>query len=115
MHKPLIGSLLVVTALFLCPARAAAQADAFMYIANIPGESTDDAHKDWINVISLTQSFDAGTKSLSACGDGIEKGLDKAGPLLWLAAVTGQRLGEVRVEVKPDGSLGQTSATVNCT
>ena len=99
MQKHLIGGLLVFTALFLYPARAAAQANTFMYIANIPGDSTDDGHKDWINVSSLTQDFDAASKSASACGGAISKGFDKAGPLLWLAAVTGQRLGEVRIEV----------------
>ena len=98
MHKHLIGSLLVVTALFVCPARAAAQADTFLFIAGIPGDSTDEAHKDWINVFSVAQDFDVAVKA-SACGAAIAKGYDKAGPLLWLAAVTGQRLGEVRIEV----------------
>ena len=102
-QKQLIGGLLVFTALFLYPSRAAAQADTFMYIAGIPGESTDDAHKDWINVTSLTQEFDAASKSASACGAAVAKAFDKAGPLLWLAAVTGQRLGEIRIEVISNG------------
>jgi type VI secretion system Hcp family effector len=69
-----------------------------MLIASIPGNSVDEAHHGWIDVFSLTQSFDASVKS-SACGAAISKGFDKAGPPLWLAAVTGQRLGDVRIEV----------------
>ena len=102
MHKHLIGSLLVVTALFVCPARAAAQGNTFMQVTGILGDSTHEGHKDWIEVISLTQNFEAAVKA-SACSAAVTKGFDKAGPLLWLAAATGQRLGEVKIEVMRGG------------
>ena len=102
MQKHLIGGAIVFAAFFLCPARAAAQlADAFMLVPNIQGESTDVDHRNWIDVISVTQSFDAASKN-SACGAQVTKGFDKSGPPLWLAAVTGQRFDEIRLEfIKP--------------
>jgi type VI secretion system secreted protein Hcp len=104
MRKHLIGGLLAFTTFFLYPARAAAQVtDTFMLAPGIPGDSTDEAHRNWIDVISVTQSFDAAAKASSACGAAITKGFDKAGPLLWLAAVTGQRFAEIRIEVVHPG------------
>ena len=108
MQKHLIGGAIVFAAFFLCPARAAAQnADAFMLVPNIQGESTDEQHRNWIDVVSVAQSFDAASKS-SACGAQVTKAFDKSGPPLWLAAVTGQRFDEIRLEfVKPGEGQAQ--------
>jgi type VI protein secretion system component Hcp len=105
MRTLLIGGLLVFTALFLYPAPAAAQqlTDTFMLVPNTPGDSTDVDHRSWINVISVTQSFDGAAKSTSTCGAAVTKGFDVAGPPLWLAAVTGQRFGEIRIDVVRPG------------
>jgi type VI protein secretion system component Hcp len=95
----LLGGLIVLAVLFLMPAQAAAQlTDTFMLIPGIAGDSVDEAHRSWINVLSLTQSYE-GNRSTSTCGATVTKGFDRSGPPLWLAAVTGQRFLEIRLEV----------------
>ncbi len=87
---------------------AQASVETFMLIPGIQGEATESRHKDWINVVSLRQSLDqvlanpnAGqsSKQRPTCEIEIVKFLDKSGPPLWAAAVTGQVFQEVRIEV----------------
>ncbi len=80
-----------------------AQADTFMFVPGIPGGSIDDRHEDWIDVMSITQTLDSNGKRRSSCEIQASKRLDIAGPLLWVAAVTGQVFPEVRVEVLRPG------------
>jgi type VI secretion system secreted protein Hcp len=83
--------------------------DAFLKIDTIPGESTDEKHKDWISILSYTHSVSqAGSGSRSDAGGGaagrvdhsslnVVKSLDKASPKIMVAVCTGEHIKEVRI------------------
>jgi type VI secretion system secreted protein Hcp len=85
--------------------------DSFLKIDVIPGESTDDKHKDWIEVLSFSHgvsqpasgsSSTAGGRSAERCDHqdfSIVKTLDKASPKLALFCCNGQHIKEVKVEL----------------
>lgn len=77
----------------------------FLKVDGIPGESTDDAHPDWIDVLSFNMGV---TRSASASSRGgasseradfqdfaIVKLLDKASPKLAIACADGTHISEV--------------------
>jgi len=85
--------------------------DAFLKIDGIPGESTDDKHKDWIEILSYSWGVSQ-TASGSASTSGgasseradfqdfsIVKALDKASPKLALACADGTHIKEVIIEL----------------
>ena len=85
--------------------------DVFLKIDGIPGECTDDKHKDWIEVLSfehiITQpksatKSSAGGASTERCEHGdfiIEKHLDKASPKIYEACSSGKHLKDVTIEL----------------
>ncbi len=86
--------------------------DAFLKISTIPGESTDDKHKDWIEVLSFSHGVAQPTASQARSASGahttgrvdisdfsIVKALDKASPKLNLACCTGEHIPDVVVEL----------------
>jgi type VI secretion system secreted protein Hcp len=85
--------------------------DAFLKIKTIPGESTDDKHKDWIEVLWYHHGVSQpSTGSRSSGGEAageranhrdfrIRKTLDKASPKLELACCNGEHIGEVILEL----------------
>jgi type VI secretion system secreted protein Hcp len=89
--------------------------DAFLKIDGIPGESTDDKHKNWIEVLSyhhgLTQpvsstASSAGGASAERVNFGafsISKLVDKATPKLFEACCTGKHIKEITLEVCRSG------------
>jgi len=81
---------------------ASAATDTYMLVPGIAGGSLDVRHANWIDVLSLSQGW-SGVKKTNSCDVSIVKDLDIAGPKLWGAAVTGQALGEVRIEVFHSG------------
>jgi type VI secretion system secreted protein Hcp len=91
--------------------QALAQTDTFLNMGTIKGSSTDVRHRDWIDVISLTQTLEISQSSArggqagrhAACSLEVIKHLDIAGPLLWSAAVTGQVFREVQIDVSSQG------------
>jgi type VI secretion system secreted protein Hcp len=84
------------------PIAAFAQ-NVFVLVPGITGGSTDQAHVGWIDVLSITQGWDSGKKS--ACQISLTKLIDVSGPRLWLAAVTGQMFGEIRIEAVKGGEI----------
>jgi type VI secretion system secreted protein Hcp len=85
--------------------------DAFLKIETIPGESHDDKHKDWIEVlnyeVSVTQ-VSAGSRSSGGARTGgradfadlsITHTIDKATPKLKLACANGEHIGKVILEL----------------
>lgn len=85
---------------------AYAQYHTYMYVPGIPGSAYEENHKDWIEVLSMSQGV-IGTKKSVACSDlSIMKYLDQAGPLLWAAAAMGQVFPEVRIELITPGLSG---------
>ena len=92
---------------------AYASPDIFLKIDGIPGESTDDNHKDWIDVLS----FDHGVaqKKESTCSNPtvsqdratfsditIVKSADKASPKLSVACSNGDHISQVTLEICKD-------------
>ena len=85
--------------------------DAFLKIDGIPGESTDDKHKDWIEI----QSFNFGMEQPSSATDSsagggttervnlddlsIVKHLDKASPKIYESCCNGKHLKDVTLEL----------------
>ena len=75
------------------------QVETFMLIPGIPGSSIDAGHKDWIEVLSMSQGASSVKKSVACSDVTIMKLLDQAGPMLWAAAAGRQLFPEVRIEV----------------
>jgi len=85
--------------------------DAFLKIDGIPGESTDDVHKEWIEILSYSHGITQPTSSTasSAGGAGAErcqhqdfvivKYLDMASPKLYEYCSSGKHVKEVILEL----------------
>jgi type VI secretion system secreted protein Hcp len=96
--KRLVGRPLLAGALAAAGVSAAlpASADTFLFLENVPGETADEKHKDWIDILSYTQTFrnsgstTGGAAGKVTCGDiTILKGIDKSSPKLLEAVVKG--------------------------
>ncbi|MCD6394277.1 MAG: type VI secretion system tube protein Hcp [Planctomycetes bacterium] len=80
--------------------------DGFMQIGNIPGESEDQNHRDWIEVLSyhqgITMDVDSGASHPSGVAEFSEitviKRIDKATPLLAFCCAQGQHIPQVTIE-----------------
>lgn len=98
--------------------------DAFLKIDGIPGESTDDKHKDWLEVIAFGHHMEqpASATASSAGGATAERVnhgtfdvvhlLDKSSPKLAEACCTGRHLKEVVLELCRAGGDKLTYAEV---
>lgn len=85
--------------------------DAFLKIDGVPGESTDDKHKDWIEVLSFSHGISQpATSSASAAGGrgaerckhadfSVVKALDKSTAKLALYCCNGSHVKEVKLEL----------------
>jgi len=81
--------------------------DAFMQITDIPGESTDQNHNDWIEINSFTHSVIQPTSASASSSGGasaeranfstfdITKDVDKSSPKLYEASFTGTHIKEI--------------------
>jgi type VI secretion system Hcp family effector len=97
--------LVVLACLASATSSAAADTLTFLVIPGIPGESVVRGYENAIDLYSVTQSFTAGAKAGTACTVTFTKGIDRSGPLLWAAAVTGQILPDVRLDIVRAGDL----------
>lgn len=85
--------------------------DAFLKIDGIPGESTDDKHKDWIEVLSYSYGVSQRASGSASTAGGataeradfgdfsIVKSLDKAAPKIFEACAGGKHLKTVTLEL----------------
>src|ERR1051325_6539993 len=85
--------------------------DAFLKIDVIPGESTDDKHKDWIEILSYDFGMDQPSSATdSSAGGGttepvnsddfkIVKHLDKASTKIYETCCTGKHIATVTLEL----------------
>ncbi len=85
--------------------------DAFLKIANIDGESTDDAHADWMEILSFSTGVSQTASASASSGGGgssqradfddfsIVKALDLASPLISVACADGTHIDEVVLEL----------------
>lgn len=89
--------------------------DAFLKIETIPGECTDEAHGEWIEVLSYSHGMaqrssgsvsSGGSLSAERCDHqefSVVKTLDKASPLLALSCSNGEHIPEVKLELCRSG------------
>lgn len=108
------GVLAVCLSAFGAHSAAAQTTLAFMSVPNIPGDSTVLHYENQIELFSVTQSFTPTIKA-SACSVAVTKGFDRSGPALWAAAVTGQSLGEVKIQILKAGGDMQRFYTLTLT
>ena len=85
--------------------------DTFIKIDGIPGESTDDKHKDWIEIVSFDHRIEQPASSTAssvggATAERVNHGtfnvvhqLDKATPKLLEACCTGKHIKDVTIEL----------------
>jgi type VI secretion system secreted protein Hcp len=85
--------------------------DAFIKLDGIPGESTDDKHKDWIELLSFSTGVSQPTSGSASTGGGagaqranfspfsFVKNLDKASPKIGLACADGTHIKEITMEL----------------
>jgi type VI secretion system secreted protein Hcp len=85
--------------------------DAFLKIDGIPGESTDDAHTDWIEVESFSHSLQQPAQATASSAGGataervnhgmfvINHALDKASAKIYEACCTGKHIKDVTLEL----------------
>jgi type VI secretion system Hcp family effector len=90
-------------------------ADNFLQIDGIKGESTDDKHKDWIEILSFSSGVSQMASGSASTSGGattaradfqdfsIVKELDSASPNLALACADGRHIKEVKVELCRSG------------
>ncbi len=89
----------------------------FLYLEGVPGDSTVESHRDWIDVLSFNygirnpSQYGASGSGVAAAGRPqfgdlvITKYLDKASPQLYLMASNGMHIPEARLEVIRRGNL----------
>lgn len=85
--------------------------DAFVKVDTIPGESTDQKHSQWIEVLSFSWGVSQTATGSSSSGGGkaaerashndfsVVKTLDKASPKLFLACCKGDHIKTVTIEL----------------
>lgn len=86
-------------------------ADTYMKIEGIPGESADDKHKDWIEVVGFVHEFTQPASATESSAGGatigrlnmmpfsITKLVDKASPKLYEYCCSGKHLQNVTIEM----------------
>jgi type VI secretion system secreted protein Hcp len=81
--------------------------DSFLKIATVPGESADDKHPEWIEVLSYAWGAShAQSATHGSAGQRVEindfsvvKQLDKASPRLFLLCATGETVADATLEI----------------
>jgi type VI secretion system secreted protein Hcp len=85
--------------------------DSFLQLDGVPGEATDDKHKDWIELLSydhqMAQPVSSTRSSAGGASTGrsqhgdfsITKYIDKASPKLYEAVSNGKHFSKAKIEV----------------
>ena len=85
--------------------------DCFLKIDGVPGESTDDKHSDWIELLSYSHGVSqpgsgaqssGGARSAERCDHedfSVVKSIDKASPKLALFCCNGSHIKEIKMEL----------------
>lgn len=100
-RRPLLQGVFAVAATAAVAGPAPALAETFLRLGDIKGESTDQKHKDEIEILSFTQSW---TNSVGSAGGGggagklqcgaitLMKSIDRSSPLLLKAIARGEHI-----------------------
>ncbi len=79
----------------------------FLFLEGVPGASTDDKHKDWIDIIAFTKAMSRSETNSTFSELWLQKDQDKSSPLLALRAANGTRIPRAVLELMQPG---ETSA-----
>ena len=89
--------------LLLWVVSAAPASDMFLLLEGIPGESADNRHKDWIDIIAFTKAMSRSETNLTFSELWLQKDQDKSSPLLALRAANGIRIPRAVLELMQPG------------
>ena len=105
----IVGLMVGIIGILVYAGNAEAAVDMFLKIDSIPGESTDDSHMDWIDVLSMnwgatnTGTTNTGSKDgagiVSVQDFNFAKEVDKSSPKLFLAVANGQSIRDVQFDL----------------
>jgi len=103
MRKTLFAFVAVMS---LAAPRVFAANNTFMLVPGIPGESVDEHHANWIDVVGVTQTLIQGERPSVGpqCSIEVRKHLDISGPLLWFAAVAVQPVDHIQADLVASAS-----------
>ena len=85
--------------------------DSFLQLDGVPGEATDDKHKDWIEILSYSHDMMQPVSSTKSSAGGASSGrsqhgdfqitkyVDKASPKLYESVSNGKAFGKAKIEV----------------
>ena len=85
--------------------------DCFLKINGVPGESTDDKHKEWIEILSFSHGVSQPASGSASSGGGrsaercdhqdfsVVKTMDKASPKLALYCCNGDHIDKINMEL----------------
>ena len=113
----LVGAICLLSSILASPAVGA----AYLKYDGIDGESKDTDHKDWIDILSASQSImhPAGSSAASPAADPtdfvVTKYIDKSTPKLALACCNGQHSPRVIVEFTSDDQRHLTYLQIEMT
>ena len=116
MLRGFVGLSFFLLAIALAPGPSWADFAMFVKVEGIPGESTDVNHKDWIDAFGYEESitlpertaiFGGGAGRTDFSPIKLFKYVDKASPKLLRAAVMGQHIPKVVIEVVTKGEVQQ--------
>jgi type VI secretion system secreted protein Hcp len=110
MAGTLVVGVFLSLLMLLAPGTASAAYNCFLKIDTVDGESTDDRHKGWIDIVSWSFGETHPTAPSSAGGGSSATRVNmqdfkftmrtsKASPMLFLAGANGKHLKEVTLEV----------------
>lgn len=110
--KFLSASAFTVALLFIFSGISPADAASYLKIEGIQGESTDNEHKDWIDILSMSSplSETAATGGRQHKPLTITKAVDKASPMLQRASISGKVFPKVEIHV-PASDYGGSRLT----
>ena len=106
MKRFLLAVPLALALLGAAAPNASAQLDIYVRVYGIEGSSQDAKHPNWIEGLSLRQTLGPNREVRNGCAVEIVKELDAAGPQLWAAAVRGDLIRDVRIELVRKGHNG---------
>jgi type VI secretion system secreted protein Hcp len=85
--------------LLLCAVSVTHAADIFLFLEGIPGESAENRHKDWIEILSFTKAMSRSETRPTFSELWLQKDQDKSSPLLALRAANGARIPRAVLEL----------------
>lgn len=123
VKRPIVrnGLLVLLILIYLLPlVMVKGAVDMFLKIEGVDGESTDDKHKDWIEVLSYQSGV---SRPVTGSGSGrvsgpasfrevsVTKWIDKSSPILMLSVCDGRVFPKVEIDIRRAGLSNPSNET----